>query len=222
MLCERCKKNEATFYYHENVNGNKKTYRLCRDCANELEKSGEIRTADDEKSIFDSFDSFMSDPFGQMNALLSGMFPGGDKKQLSSADKEEKKCPVCGMTFREFARNGMAGCPACYETFAEELKPAISRVHGHSTHSGRVPMRLREKYDTAKRIAELEAERDSAVKAENYERAAEIRDELKKLRESGDTCTCCCGGENAPSNATEQSENNTNAENTNNDNTDGQ
>ena len=221
MLCERCKKNEATFYYHENVNGNKKTYRLCRDCANELEKSGEIRAADDEKSIFDSFDSFMSDPFGQMNALLSGMFPGGDKKQLSSADKEEKKCPVCGMTFREFARNGMAGCPACYETFAEELKPAISRVHGHSTHSGRVPMRLREKYDTAKRIAELEAERDSAVKAENYERAAEIRDELKKLRE-GDTCTCCCGAENAPENAAEQSENNANAENTNNDNTDGQ
>lgn len=222
MLCERCKKNEATFYYHENVNGNKKTYRLCRDCANDLEKSGEIRAADDEKSIFDSFDSFMSDPFGQMNALLSGMFPGSDKKQLSSADKEEKKCPVCGMTFREFARNGMAGCPACYETFAEELKPAISRVHGHSTHSGRVPMRLREKYDTAKRIAELEAERDSAVKAENYERAAEIRDELKKLRDGGDTCTCCCGGENAPSNAAEQSENNANAENTNNDNTDGQ
>lgn len=208
MLCERCKKNEATFYYHENVNGNKKTYRLCRDCANELEKSGEIRAADDEKSIFDSFDSFLSDPFGQMNTLLSGMFSSGDKsdkKQLSSADKEEKKCPVCGMTFREFARNGMAGCPACYETFAEELKPTISRVHGHSTHSGRVPMRLREKYDTAKRIAELEAERDSAVKAENYERAAELRDELKKLRE-GETCTCC-GAENTSTNASEETEN---------------
>ena len=36
MLCEKCKKNEATFYYHENVNGNQKNYRLCADCANRV------------------------------------------------------------------------------------------------------------------------------------------------------------------------------------------
>ena len=42
MLCERCKKKDATFYYHENVNGAEKTYSLCRDCADEMEKRGEF------------------------------------------------------------------------------------------------------------------------------------------------------------------------------------
>jgi protein-arginine kinase activator protein McsA len=36
MLCERCKKNEANYYYRENTNGVEKTYHLCADCAREL------------------------------------------------------------------------------------------------------------------------------------------------------------------------------------------
>ena len=56
MLCEKCKKNEATFYYHENVNGNEKNYRLCADCAKELEKSGELKTWN--KAQDDPFEGF--------------------------------------------------------------------------------------------------------------------------------------------------------------------
>lgn len=182
MLCEKCKKNEATFYYHENVNGNEKTYRLCSDCAAEMEKNGEINKFDSDK-YFESFDTFFSDPFSHMNNLLSGMFGDTGVKQLSSSTKE-KKCPVCGTTFREFAENGMAGCPSCYETFEDELKPTIGKVHGHTAHVGRTPSRFKEKLDIKKRISELEAEQKQAIKNENYERAAEIRDEIKSIRDS--------------------------------------
>ena len=176
MICERCKKNEATFYYHENVNGNEKTYRLCPECAAEMEKKGELGT----KNGLYGFDSFTSDtawldPFKSMNSLLSGLIGSG--KQVT-----EKRCPGCSMSFRELASGGMAGCPQCYTAFAKELSPTIAKLHGHVTHRGRVPQRFREQQALKDRIASLEKEREEAIRNENYERAAEIRDELKKLR----------------------------------------
>ena len=42
MLCEKCGKNEATYYYHENVNGKTRTYRLCGDCAKKMEEADEL------------------------------------------------------------------------------------------------------------------------------------------------------------------------------------
>ena len=185
MLCEKCNKNEATFYYHENVNGKQKTYRLCADCAEELEKSGEIESVNTDK-IFDSFGGFFEDfanPFKSMDKLFSGFFGGsllGSGQSARSA--EEKKCPGCGMTLREFSESGMAGCPECYAAFSKELEPTITKVQGKSAHVGRAPAGMREKIDLKHRIDELERERKEAVRDENYERAAEIRDELKRLR----------------------------------------
>ena len=183
MLCEKCRKNEATFYYHENVNGQTKTYRLCADCANAMTESGELKEFDTDK-YFEEFDSFFKDPFKSMDNLLSGFF-GGERSALASgADKaDEKSCPGCGMTLREFAANGGIGCPRCYEAFEAELAPTVSRVHGRGSHVGRAPSKFRDRIDRKRRIESLEAEQREAIKNENYERAAEIRDELKKLRE---------------------------------------
>lgn len=187
MLCEKCKKNEATFYYHENVNGKKKSYNLCSECAAEMEKNGEINTVGPEKYL-DSFESFFEDfgnPFKSMDKLLAGFF--GTSPALSGrVSGEEKKCPTCGMTLKEFAESGTAGCPDCYEAFSKELEPTITRVQGKSRHSGRAPLRLRETLESKKKIEELEKEQKQAIMDENYERAAEIRDELKKLR--GNDC----------------------------------
>lgn len=182
MLCEKCKKNEATFYYHENVNGKQKTYKLCSGCAAELEKSGELGIINHEK-YFDSLGSFFDDfssPFKSLDKLLGGFF--GDSGLLASKTDRQKKCPTCGMTLDEFASTGMAGCPDCYTAFEKELAPSISRVQGKSEHVGRAPAGMREKIEKRHRIELLERERKEAVKEENYERAAEIRDELKRLR----------------------------------------
>ena len=176
MICERCKKNEAAFFYHENVNGNEKTYRLCPECAAEMEKKGELKT----KNGFEGFDSIFTDsvwndPFKSMNALLSGFIGGG--KQVNA-----KTCSGCGMTFRELADGGMAGCAECYSTFSKELESTFAKLHGHVTHRGRLPSRFREKQELKEKIASLEKERDEAVRCEDYEKAAQIRDELKNLR----------------------------------------
>ena len=173
MLCEKCKTNEATYHYHENVNGAEKTYHLCRTCRDELEKSGEIGGSD--LAMHPLFESFFADPMG--GSLLNSLFAPVQSRMPTA----EKKC-TCGMTLREFSRTGMAGCPACWETFGRELAQTIAGIHGKTAHTGRVPAKMREKLSVKQRIEELERERTDAVKAENYERAAQIRDELKQLR----------------------------------------
>lgn len=183
MLCEKCKMNDATFYYHENVNGREKTFHLCSQCADEMEKNGEISTVDMD-SVFEGFDSFFGDglfgsPWNAMNNLLSGFF-GRPERRLGAG---EKKCPTCGKTFSEFASNGVAGCADCYAAFADELKPAISGGRGQTAYKGHAPARLKDRIERREQIKSLEEEQKEAIRAENYERAAEIRDQLKTLRE---------------------------------------
>ena len=43
MRCDRCGKNEATFYYKSNINGKVEEKHLCSDCA---EKLGYTQTDD--------------------------------------------------------------------------------------------------------------------------------------------------------------------------------
>ena len=171
MLCEKCKKNEATVFYRENVNGNEKKYALCADCAKELEKSGEIQT-----NVFRPQDDFplMNSIFGSLFAPYSAREP----RRLS----EDKRCPLCGASFRELAKEGRVGCASCYDTFSAELERTVSNIHSNAVHTGKTPSRLRGKLDVKKKIRALEGELKEAIRDERFERAAEIRDELNNLR----------------------------------------
>ncbi|MBQ3638075.1 MAG: UvrB/UvrC motif-containing protein [Clostridia bacterium] len=188
MLCEKCRKNEATNFYHENVNGKVRSMRLCAECAKSLEESGDLPKLNADKFFedFDFFDEpFFQNPVKTLNSLFSGFF--GGEKALGSGNPSgeektaEKKCEGCGSTLRDFATRG-AGCPKCFETFAEELAPTVSRAHGRTVHTGRAPAKFRDRIETKRKIEALVEEQREAVKNEDFERAAEIRDELKKLR----------------------------------------
>lgn len=188
MLCDKCRKNEATNFYHENVNGKVRSMRLCAECAKSLEESGDLPKLNADKFFedFDFFDEpFFQNPVKTLNSLFSGFF--GGEKALGSGNPTgeektaEKRCEGCGSTLRDFATRG-AGCPKCFETFAEELAPTVSRAHGRTVHTGRAPAKFRDRIETKRKIEALVEEQREAVKNEDFERAAEIRDELKKLR----------------------------------------
>lgn len=178
MLCERCGKKEATFYYKENMNGTVKTYKLCADCAAEMQKSGEIQSG------------FGENPFSKMLDFLGGddFFSGGDSlfgKLIGTPQKtveRSKTCPLCGSTFGDFVNSGKAGCPMCYETFENELLPSIQRIHGRTAHTGQAPARFRVENEKKQKIAAMEKELKEAIAAEQYEKAAELRDSLREIR----------------------------------------
>ena len=99
--------------------------------------------------------------------------------------KSKKTCPGCGMTFGRFRQSGALGCADCYETFEEQLAPLIERAqNGATNHRGKTPHRAGSSVDRQLLITQLVKELDQAVGAEQYERAAQLRDRLHDLNPS--------------------------------------
>ncbi|MEE8508309.1 MAG: UvrB/UvrC motif-containing protein [Myxococcota bacterium] len=95
----------------------------------------------------------------------------------------KKSCPSCGLTFSQFRQGGTLGCPQCYEAFQDHLAPLIERAHNGATHHvGKAPRRVAPSTNRQLQIQRLSKELDDAVAAEQYERAAKLRDRLKNLQ----------------------------------------
>ena len=171
MLCEKCKKRTATVFYNENINGKTQSYSLCGDCAAKLREQGDLQ---DITSMMDSFAA----PFSALQTDLFGGFFGMPMMKAVSA---EKKCPSCGCRYSDISKSGRVGCPICYDTFAEELSRTIQSVHGTTAHTGSVPSRHRALQARAEKMKALKQEIQEAIEKEDYESAARLRDEIRKL-----------------------------------------
>lgn len=99
-----------------------------------------------------------------------------------STKTEGKKCPDCGMTFAAFRRSGTLGCPACYEAFVDVIGPLIEHAQNGATHHvGKVPASADASFDRQIEIRQLTRALDKAIAAEEYERAAALRDQLSAI-----------------------------------------
>lgn len=164
MKCNRCEK-PATFHFTERVGDEEEwaELHLCETCAKK-----HLMQADAEQ------------PDGTLaGALAQHLQLGEAAETLSKLD--EKECTTCGITFREFRQHGRLGCPQDYICFAEELEPLIVNIHGDTVHTGKRPSRCPEDVDRQARLIQLRREMREAVQAEEYERASELRDEIKQL-----------------------------------------
>lgn len=176
MKCEKCGKNEANTFYKETINGNTREMHLCADCAREMHIGAEF-----ENAFAGVGNSFWSDPFhsffgGDFSSLWSSMIgQPAEGARLTSG----RKCPSCGMTEAELRQTGRAGCPECYNTFSDVLTPYIRQVHGADTHLGAKPKDGEKK--TEDPVTEMRAKLGEAVRNENYEEAARLRDEIRRL-----------------------------------------
>lgn len=114
-----------------------------------------------------------------LKAFLAGIAPAKERTP------EEKPTPVgceaCGITFDEFRGAGRLGCYGDYEAFRTQLLPLLRKIHGSVRHVGRVPARIGERLEREKLIESLQEQLQTAVESEAYERAAELRDQLKAL-----------------------------------------
>ncbi len=173
MLCEKCKKNEATAYIKTNVNGEVHEYHLCGSCAAEMQDSGAFGSLFN----FDSMFSPMMSGFDLVSSLLSSPFGGfGTMPSLTSG----KRCSVCGSDFRSIADSGKVGCPNCYAEFRSRLAPTVRKLHGNVVHCGK-HSKVTTSESRQSETEELKKQLAEAVKAENYELAAELRDKIKAL-----------------------------------------
>ena len=98
---------------------------------------------------------------------------------LVSADA--LSCPGCGTSFQTVEKRGTVGCAECYRAFAGRIRAFLQELEIPLAHTGRFPERLA---SYKRLLMDREAYRDElkrAVEAEEYERAAQLRDELDQL-----------------------------------------
>lgn len=161
MLCQMCKKHQATIHLTEIVQNQKKEVHLCESCA---EKQGVVKT---QMSIAD---------------FLSGLASGGKAK--TKDDLPDITCPSCGMTLSEFQSGGRFGCADDYAAFRGRIMPLIEKIHDATQHVGKMPARTDREVAREKSLRQLQAELKRAVEREEYEEAASIRDRIRELEES--------------------------------------
>lgn len=171
MICEKCKKNNASFFFEENINGKKRSLALCANCAEDMKKSGELQSGE---AFYNSLG--ISSPF--YDSIFGSLFSTGVK---SAQIGEKKTCPDCGFTLDDFRMCGKAGCPTCYQTFSRELEGTIRSIHGNAKHTGRAPKRLRQNIEKAKELVSLKEQLRTAIEKEDFENAAELRDRIRSL-----------------------------------------
>ena len=93
----------------------------------------------------------------------------------------ETKCPLCGMTYFDFQKTGRLGCGTCYKTFERNLSELVRKIHGSDRHVGKMPFKGKETLDTQKELQRLKKELNELILAEEFEKAALIRDRVKEL-----------------------------------------
>lgn len=177
MLCNECGKDKAEFYYKHTVNGNTSEYALCSECASRLKKEGKLNVK--LPMMFDDF-SFGVLPEGLYK--LNGLFGS----PYTPKRTEKKKCTLCASTFDELVKNGRVGCAKCYEVFADELAKSIESIHGKAKYAGRRTNKPCERCETTDKLTELKNELKKAIKEQEFERAAVLRDEIKQLENRKD------------------------------------
>ncbi len=170
MFCQNCGKNEANTHIKQIINGAMTESHLCSFCANNLGYT----------DMFSGFSLNLSEFFG---GILGDMLPSLTVGNI-------KRCEKCGSSFDDIVRSGMIGCGDCYRTFYDKLLPSIQRIHGRNSHTGKTAL-ITEKSTPIKslseQIEELKEEMQKAVKIEDFETAAKIRDQIKELKGGADS-----------------------------------
>lgn len=162
MLCDICHKKEATLFYTMIVNDKKTELHMCEECAI---KKGLI----------------MPHSRGMMGLAGIGSILPAILKEEPEESAVDLRCQVCGLTYAGFRKYGRLGCPNCYSTFGDKIKPLLKKIHGSTQHTGKVAPKNEERMLKKRKVWELKEKLREAVSKESYEEAAKIRDKLKKL-----------------------------------------
>lgn len=159
-LCSECGMSQATILIKSVIGGKVYEKMICASCMEKKKKA-----LQEGLSVSD---------------LMAGFL-----KDMEDAPKEQLRCPQCGLTCEEFRKGGRLGCASCYATFEEQLTPMLSRIHGKVRHAGRRPKAFAQREDTRGKVESLKAELEAAVKIEDFEHAAVLRDQIKELQGEG-------------------------------------
>ena len=160
MKCDHCGKNEVSFVYRSNINGVTEERRLCGECAEKLGYTQ--RLAASHQRMMESFfdDSFFGGLLTPMPSLLGRM-----DRLLGTGMMENP--------FDDF----FADMPALTASPAQEKQAAEAAPQ----KTDLVEPEEQGRFAHMRQMNALRMEMKKAVRQENFERAAELRDQIRDL-----------------------------------------
>jgi protein arginine kinase activator len=164
MKCENCGKNEVSFVYQSNINGKVTEQHLCSECAEKLGYTQRI--AAQHRKMLNGMRNFWNDDF--FGGGLLGDFFSQTPRLLGGAE------PFFGEDlFDDFFSDMPAlGTQSTAETndapVDEQKKPLVDE-------------KAQSKFAQMRQMNALRMELKKAVHQENFEHAAEIRDQIHAL-----------------------------------------
>jgi protein arginine kinase activator len=166
IICQRCGKRPATTHLTElSPTGARDELHLCATCLQQLDlhlESGPPPIA------------------GILHGLPLANKPSGPSGVV--VHEAIADCPRCGMSFSDFESHKRFGCSHDYTVWEERLVGLLDGYHGTDRHVGRQPGAVpMASDDLRQRHLRLDAALRSAVASEDFESAARLRDELRRL-----------------------------------------
>lgn len=185
MICERCKRAEATIHLTEIIQNVKSEVHLCENCAREI-----------------GLNSKLSGFSISLPEILSFL-------EVNEVDDEPTGivCLSCGLSYADYMREGKLGCSDCYRYMDESIKKAVAAYHGslrhigkHPSNAAKVPDGKRAKAsvhapssgvsytivsgrgDTTLTIEKLKEMLEAAILEERFEDAAVLRDKIRQWK----------------------------------------
>ena len=181
MKCEDCGRRDSLIHLSEITDGEVQSTWLCPSCAATRQMTFLPEEAPTDDSRVGDFGR--ADDAGSLAAFLNHDLALG----MAPAETEENLvCGSCGYTLQQYRTANRLGCPRCYRAFGPVLRTHLARYHGRCLHLGRMPGNLTGGPNTLAELTRCRIDLERAIKSEDFENAALVRDRIRQLEAERD------------------------------------
>jgi protein arginine kinase activator len=170
MECDFCD-SKATVFFTQIIEGITKKTNLCDSCAS-------------SQGVTDPDGFLLGDIELSPEEQVEAAATLAEDTEPQTVMDDKTCCPSCGFAFDDLKKTGRLGCSGCYDFFRSEIKHNLAGMHKGTSHSGRVPKGMVEAFQKRQQLESLEKEMAEAIDAEDYEKAASIRDQINQLEKA--------------------------------------
>ncbi|MCL2705658.1 MAG: UvrB/UvrC motif-containing protein [Spirochaetaceae bacterium] len=161
MKCDICGNNKAVIHIQQIAGNEEINISICEKCAKE--KGLTINNS-------------------ELNINLKNLLKNFTEIKKSVIGKDIVKiCCICGKTLQDLKKSGKAGCPECYKEFRKYMISFLKTNAGSAEHKGKYPFKINILSYRMKKINNLQSLLQQAVKEEDFEEAAYLRDKIKLM-----------------------------------------
>ena len=191
MICTNCNKNPAIVSFNQITDDKNQPKSLCLECMLKMVTGGDMSSLDELFKHLPSGGIKLStvmpinpgEPASLDNIFkgLMNSITGMQAQQPLPVLAPESFCISCGMSHEDFKSSGKFGCNACIQAFSGEVNALLKNIHGSINHAGKFPKTHGDDIKTKRQVDILRLDLKKAIDDENYEQAALLRDQIRKL-----------------------------------------